>query len=129
MKELSLAVVGLDFTNRDRSNRRNELANSRPGDQVDLLPEPRNPMDPRAVAVIGPRGVQLGYLTAERCGLIGRRIAAGEPFVAIFQEAKRAAAIIRVRFGGGRPTLPAPPVPATIDADFFPDPDGPDWGA
>ncbi|WCM29177.1 HIRAN domain-containing protein [Sphingomonas sp. QA11] len=129
MRELSLAVVGLDFANRDKSNRRFELALIRPGETVHLVPEPNNPADPRAVAVISAHGVQLGYLTAERCGLIGGRIAMGESFTAIFQEARRHTAIIRVRFGGGEPVLPAPRLEAEIDPDFFADPEGPDWGA
>jgi hypothetical protein len=106
MRELSLAVVGLDFPNRDRSNRRFEVALCRPGDPVTLRPEPRNPVDPRAVAVLSERGIQLGYLTAERCGLIGKRLNAGEAYEAVFQEAGRYQAAIRVRFGGGAPALP-----------------------
>lgn len=119
MQELSLAVVGLDFPNRDKSNRRFELALCRPGDAVELRPEPKNPVDPRAVAVFTDRGTQLGYLTAERCGLIGKRLRAGDAYQAVLQAAERHRAVIRVRFGGGAPTLP----------DGVPPGDGPrlDW--
>jgi hypothetical protein len=50
MTELSLAVVGIDFPNPDksRSNRRFEIALCRPGDPVELRPEPKNPADPRS---------------------------------------------------------------------------------
>lgn len=106
MKELSLAVVGLDYLNKDKSNRRFELALCEAGETVRLELDPRNRADPRAVAVFSARGVQLGYLTAERCGWIGARLRAGEDYDAIFQEAQPYAAIIRVRFGGGRPALP-----------------------
>ena len=108
MQELSFAVVGLDFPNADkaRSNRRFEVALCRPGDPVELRPEPKNPADPRAVAVYSERGVQMGYVTAERCGLVGKRLRDGEPYRAVFQEADRFKAVIRVRWGGGEPTLP-----------------------
>jgi len=106
MDELSLAVVGLDFPNPDGSNRRFELALMRPGDPVELRREPKNPADPRAVGVFSEGGIRIGYLTAERCGWIGARIARGEAMRAVFQEAGRTAAVIRVRFGGGEPTLP-----------------------
>lgn len=107
MQELSLAVVGLDFPNRDKSSRRFEIALCAPGDPVELRPEPKNPVDPRAVAVYSERGMQIGYLSAERCGLVGKRIRAGEEVSAVFQEADRYKAVIRARFGGGAPTLPA----------------------
>ena len=80
-----------------------------PGDPVELRPEPKNPADPRAVAVYSERGVQMGYLSAERCGLIGKRLNAGDEYRAVFQEADRFKAVIRVRFGGGEPTLPERP--------------------
>ncbi|TPG14596.1 HIRAN domain-containing protein [Sphingomonas oligophenolica] len=121
MNELSLAVVGLDFPNADRSNRRFEMALCVPGEPVHLVREPRNKADPRAVAVVSCRAIQLGYLTAERCGWIGARIGSGEAFEALFQDHGRHAAVIRVRFGGGTVTLPAPR-PTVEDEPF-------DWGA
>lgn len=102
-REMSLAVVGLDFPNADKSNRRFEMAMCVHGEPVYLVREPKNRADPRAVAVVSTRGVQLGYLTAERCGLIGGWLDAGEKYEAAFQEPGRRAAIIRVRFGGGGP--------------------------
>lgn len=121
MQELSLAVVGLDFPNRDKSNRRFEVALCRPGDPVELRPEPKNPADPRAVAVFSERGVQLGYLTAERCGLVGKRIRAGEEVRAVFQGADRHKAVVRVRFGGGEPTLPERAEAGALDEYAQPD--------
>lgn len=123
MQELSLAVVGLDFPNADksRSNRRFEVALCCPGDPVELRPEPKNPADPRAVAVYSERGVQMGYLSAERCGLIGKRLNAGDEYRALFQEADRFKAVIRVRFGGGEPTLPARAT--ATEADEYAQPD------
>ena len=108
MNELSLAVVGLDFPNPDksRSNRRFEVALCRPGDPVELRPEPKNPADPRAVAVHSERGVRIGYVTAERAPLVGKRLRDGVEVRAVFQAAERTHAVVRVRFGGGAPTLP-----------------------
>lgn len=140
-RELSLAVVGIDHPNEDksRSNRRFEARLCKAGDPVELRREPKNKHDENAVAVFSERGVQLGYLTAERAPWIGGKLAAGEEVVAVFQGESAAATIIRVRFGGGAPTPPMPrPLPAykdpdeVIDAtgrDFYPDPEGPDWGA
>ena len=131
-RELSLAVVGIDYANADKgkSNRRFELLQCQPGDPVELRREPKNPHDSNAVAVFSERGIQVGYLTAERAPWIGGKIAAGEEVIAIFQELSGAAAAIRIRFGGGAPTLPAapPPRPASSFEDFQADPDGPEWG-
>jgi hypothetical protein len=136
MKELTLAVVGIDHPNADkaRTNRRSELMMTIPGDRVDLRPEPRNPHDSHAIGVWSARGVQVGYLTAERAPWIGGRMNAGEEVEAIFQGLAGAAGYIRVRFGGGAPTLPAGepriarPTPSGEDG-FYPNEDGPDWGA
>ena len=135
MREMTLAVVGIDFPNADGSNRRSEALMTLPGDRVGLLPEPRNRHDPHAVAVIGPRGVQLGYVNAERAPLVAGRIARGAEATAVFQGIDRSAAYVRVRFGGGAPTLPPergdrPGAPAADASDgFYPDEDGPEWGA
>ena len=129
--ELSLHVVGLDFSNKDKakSNRRFEMALCVPGERVDLVPQPKHPKDRNAAAVFTVRGTQLGYLTAERAPWISRRIAAGEPYEAIFQGPSPYAAIVRVRFGGGPPTLPAPALAKPDVDDFDADPEGPEWGA
>lgn len=108
VEEFSTAVVGIQYPNDDKSDRRFEALLCKPGDVVRLVPEPRNKYDPRAVAVVSERGVQLGYLGAERCGWIGGRLAAGETCIAIFQTVDTYTAMIRLRFGGDRPTLPAP---------------------
>ncbi|WP_380925512.1 HIRAN domain-containing protein [Sphingomonas leidyi] len=128
-RELSLAVVGIPYDNADGSSRRFELLLCAAGDPVELRPEPTNEHDPRAIAVFSERGVQLGYLSAERCGWIGRMMADGAPVVAIFQEVLETSAVIRARFGGGNPTLPASGAPAASDSDFVPDPDPGIWGA
>lgn len=139
MEELTLAVVGLDYPNADRGSRRFEALLCHPGDPVALRPEPRNPHDPHAVAVFSERGVQIGYITAERAPWIGGRLRQGTPVVALFQGMAGSVAYIRLRFGGEAPHR-LPPIapgddrPPTFQADpddsgFHPDPDGPEWGA
>ena len=144
MQELTLAVVGLDFPNADGSNRRSEAMMTLPGEPVQLVPEPKNSHDSNAVAVIGPHGVQLGYVNAERAPYIGGRMNRGEDVAAIFQGIDGGSVFIRVRFGGGAPTLPPvsskPPAPARQARPsqrsepydphaFYPDDEGPEWGA
>ena len=67
--------------------------------------------------------MQIGYLTAERAPLIGGRISRGEEVSAIFQGLAGATAYIRVRFGGGAPTLPMKATdPSPVDLPTRPDP-------
>ncbi len=137
MDELTLAVVGIDFPNSDksRSSRRMELLLCVPGEPVDLRREPRNPHDANAVAVFSARGVQMGYLSAERAPLIGRRLQ-HEDHAVIFQALAGSMGYVRIRFGGDTPTLPnaveLAQSSSRTDHDpdvFYPDPDGPEWGA
>ena len=141
MDELTLSVVGIDFPNTDRSksNRRMELLVCTPGEPVELRREPKNPHDANAVAVFSARGVQVGYLSAERAPLIGRRMHQ-EEHAAVFQALVGSMGYVRIRFGGGAPTLPdlaegelaarSRGRAAPFDPDaFYPDPEGPEWGA
>lgn len=122
-REFSLAVVGLRFPNRDaaRSCRSTEAKRCCPGDPVRLVPDRNNIVDPYAVAVWSDRNIQIGYVTAERASYIRTLIAHG--YQAIFQELGATSAIIRARFGGGTPTLPAIGDPDRADVDCRPD-----WG-
>ena len=102
MDELTLAIMGIDHANTDKakSSRRFELLLCVPGEPVHLVPEPRNPHDSNAVAVFSDRGIQLGYLSAERAPFVGSRIRAGVDVAAIFQGLTKHMAWVRVRFGG-----------------------------
>jgi hypothetical protein len=127
---MSLAVAGADFPNRRGSiARRFEIAMCSPGEAVELRPEPNNRADPRAIAVFSIRGIQIGYLTAERAPLIGGMLANGHDAHAIFQAPTRAGAIIRAGFDGEAPALP-PAIdleePAPADDGFYPDEEWPD---
>ncbi len=130
MRQLSLRVVGAGHANKRGGDRRFEVLLCVPGEPVELVPEPRNPADPNAIAVFSVRGVQLGYVTAERAPLIGGMLRAGRDVQAIFQEAIATAAVIRVGIDGIAPQLPTErsvPDPSRDDVDFWPDyvpPDG-----
>ena len=107
-QELSLAVVGALHPNSDGSNRQFEIRMLNPGDPISLVLEPNNKADPSAVAVFSFRGIQLGHLSAERCGWIGAKIRQGQDVRPIFQSATADGAVIRVHLAGGIPRLPSP---------------------
>lgn len=121
MRALTLAIVGVDYPNKRGPGRRFELQLCAPGEAIDLVPEPHNPADEYAVAVYSCRGVQLGYITAERAPWIGAQIRAGRECLAIFQGMTERAGWLRLAFDGAQPTLPTPP-PA-IDDDHRSDAD------
>jgi hypothetical protein len=129
---MSLDVVGVDHPNRKKQvPRRFEIEMCSPGEPVELIPEPTNPADERAVAVFSARGIQIGYLRAERAPLIGGMIKAGTEIRAIFQAATKWGAIVRITTDGTDPVLPLPSVrdvpPASADdSGFYPDPEWPD---
>jgi hypothetical protein len=143
--ELTLEVVGIPYPNADGSSREAEARLCAAGEPVDLVPEPDNPEDQHAVKVVSARGVQLGYIASGRAVLVARRIAGGDEAIAIFHQLAEPepgqplrVAYVRARIGGGEPTLPAKApqpaprrssVPARSADDFYPDPDGPTWGA
>ena len=107
MRELSLHVVGADHPNRGGGNRRFEILLCTPGEAVALVPEPRNPVDPNAVMVVSARGVQIGYLTADRAAWIGAMLRQGREVAAVFQQATPMGAAVRVAFDGVVPVVPA----------------------
>ena len=126
MQQLSLHVVGADHLNRDGGNRRFEILLCAPGEYVALVPEPRNPVDPNAIAVFSARAVQIGYLTADRAPWIGGMLRNGREVRAVFQHATRLGAAIRIGFDGEAPVLPAvkrAPVAseAANGGEFWPD--------
>lgn len=122
MRSLSLAVVGADYPNKRGPTRRFEIALCRPGEPVHLVPEPGNPADPRAVMVLSERGVQIGYLTAERAPWIGSMIRRGREIAAIFQQATAYGAVIRVALDGAQPVVPSARTDSPeANPDLYPD--------
>jgi hypothetical protein len=146
MDELTTSIAGIDFPNPDKSksNRRMECMLCAPGDLVELRFEPKNPHDENAIAIWSERGVQLGYVSAERAPLIGKRMKEDD-VAAVFQAIHGDGAYIRIRFGIGLPTLPepVPNVPKPVQPRpmrlavrpvydphaFYPDEEGPEFGA
>jgi hypothetical protein len=118
LPSMSLAVVGVQYPNADGSNRLFEIALCVPGEVVELRPEPKNKHDERAVAVFSCRGQQIGYLTAERCGRIGRLIQRGHEVRALFQAQAQHGAWIRVAFDGEVPLLGSATM---VESDFYQD--------
>jgi hypothetical protein len=124
-------IVGVDYPNQRGPARRFEVELCAPGDRVDLVPEPKNPTDSRAIMVVSERGVQMGYITAERAPWIGSQMSAGADVRAIFQAISGKCAIIRVTLDGSDPVLPPPPpaprsepeLAESFDGDsvFYPD--------
>lgn len=127
---MSFSVVGADYPNKDGSSRHEELDLCQPGEAVELVHEPDNDVDPRAVAVFSERGVQIGYIRAERAQLVLAELGRG-PVTAIFQQRELTCAIIRAGFRGALPILPQPPtqsdVPPEIEVEWWPDEPGPDY--
>lgn len=126
---LSLIIVGADHPNRDRTNRRSEILWSRPGEEVHLVPEPDNPVDPQAVAIFSARGVQIGYVRAEQCQLIRAYLSRGRITGAIFQDRHEKGAVIRLGLDGVSPTLPGLPPESVAEGldGFYPDPEYDDF--
>lgn len=120
---LSLAVVGAQYPNADKRapTRRFAIDLCRPGDRVELRPEPKNPKDEYAIAVHNRESMQMGYLAAERAPWIGAMLNKGRVIAAIFQAPTQYGALIRVAFDGLVPTLPASRESAGDDPDFYPD--------
>ena len=123
-----MAIVGVDYPNKRGPGRRFEIEICRPGEPVDLRPEPKNPADPRAIAVYSCRDIQIGYVRAEQAALLAKRLRVF-PTKAAFQGSMPWGAAVRVSFDGIEPSIPEPQesnVNATVDDDFYPDPDWPD---
>lgn len=130
---MSLAVVGVQYPNKDKSNRQFEIAVCKPGERIELRPEPKNIADENAVAVYSERGVQIGYLTAERCGRIGSLLRDGVDIRTVFQVQTPWGCWIRATFDGtepivdlnARPMKPQMPAGEGVDpdSDFYPDPE------
>lgn len=88
-----------------------------PGEPVSLVPEPTNKADPAAIAVYSARGIQIGYLSADRCVWIGGKMRQGQDIRAIFQEGSHTGAVIRANLDGNDPTLPTLTRQVAHDAD------------
>jgi hypothetical protein len=110
MDELTTSIVGINFPNEDKSKSKRcmECMLCAPGDAVELRLELTNLFDNNAVAIFSERGTQLGYVSAERAPLIGKRMNEGEA-IAVFQAMHGSSAYIQtVRRRGAYPARPGP---------------------
>ena len=126
-RQLSLAIVGADHPKKRGPGRRFEIAMCKPGEPVELVPEPKNRHDENAIAVYSARGIQIGYVRAERAPLMLTHMRRGI-VAAIFQQPETWGCTIRVGLNGATPTLPRDdsraydwPPPGSEDADWYPD--------
>ena len=111
--DFSLAGCGEWFDNEDGSSRQVELARCRPGEMAELVREPDNPHDARAVAIVSCRGVRVGYLRRERAVWIGSKIDRGYDVRAIVERVRGAdmersalGILLRINMDGEEPELP-----------------------
>jgi hypothetical protein len=105
---LSLDVVGADFPNASGGHRRYEILLCERGEVIHLLPEPGNPADPQSVVVYSARGIQIGYLRADRAPWIGGMLRLGRDIRAVFHDKRPWGATIRLNLDGHEPTMPDP---------------------
>ncbi len=129
MKSLSLAIVGIPYPNKRGPTRRFELELCKPGEPIELRPEPKNPADENAIAIYSCRGVQLGYVASVRAVLIMQWLRDGAEPKAVFQGVSGTGAWIRATFDGSEPEVDLTERPVqrvtsrTDDGDgFWPDP-------
>jgi hypothetical protein len=122
-RALSLAIVGIDYPNKRGPGRRFELEICRPGEPIELRPEPNNQFDEHAIAVFSCRGIQLGYLASERAVFIGTLWRQKHQTRAIFQALEAKVGWLRVAFDGEEPVLPplTTSKPAAGADGFWPD--------
>ena len=105
----------------------------RPGEPIELRPEPKNKHDRHAIAVYSARDIQIGYIRAERAPMIGKAMRDGI-VQGIFQQKEKWGATIRVHLDGSDPNLPPVadsraadwPPPGSDDPDWWPDEEWPD---
>lgn len=101
---VSLAVVGAAHKNSDGTDRWAEIEQCETAEAVELIAEPENKFDRHAIAVYSCRGVQIGYVSAERAPRIGTLLADHDT-QAVFQRVSDFGAWIRVSFDGHAPKL------------------------
>lgn len=123
----TLPIVGIHFPNKRGPSRRFELELCVEGEELELRPEPENRADPEAVAVYSARGVQIGYVPAERCARLTALIRQGRDILAVFQGFDEFKAYARIAYDGDVPVLPkqrnaAAQIQPDSESGFWPDP-------
>lgn len=123
---ITVATVGAAFPNADGTDRRIEISLCKPGEPVVLRPEPENPYDEHAVAVLSMRGVQLGYVNSARAVRVSAIMRSGREVQAVFQAETPFGAWVRIAFDGAEPTLPDIADVRDEEPDWYPDEVWPD---
>lgn len=82
-------IAGLSFPNDDGSDRQKILAKCAPREWLTLEPEPANPFDKKAIAILSPHG-QVGYLDRRCAQEITNASKDGRRFRAAFCERREA---------------------------------------
>ena len=122
MRAVTIPIAGAAYPNKRGPTRRFGIELCRPGDPVELRPEPTNPADPQAVAIYERGGIQLGYVPAERAQWFRSMMSRGVKLVAIFQQATTGGGLVRVGIDH-HPALPEPvPVVDPYDDEWPVDP-------
>jgi hypothetical protein len=70
-------VAGISHRNADQTSRQQIASTLGPYDELQLAPEPENPFDPKAVALLTPGGEQVGYLDARLAAEVTRQAIKG----------------------------------------------------
>jgi len=79
-------IVGVTKQNPDGTSRQELLKNCKAGVQLQIVREPENPVDEKAIAVKLSDGQQLGYLTSELADELAPKIDRGLTFEAMVAE-------------------------------------------
>lgn len=110
--DFNLAAVGCWYDNEDGSSRQEELRRCARGEPIHLVHEPENPHDARAVAVVSPRGVRVGYLPRDRALWMSSKIERGYDVRAIVERIKGShlpgatlGVVVRINMDGDDPEL------------------------
>jgi len=98
LRALTIPIAGADFLNKRGPTRRFGIALCKPGDPIELRPEPKNPVDPMAIAIFQSSGIQLGYVPAEKVQLFRSIMGRGVQLIAIFQQATERGGLVRIGF-------------------------------
>lgn len=131
IEELSVAIVGADYPNKDGGNRRTEIAFCDRGEPLELRPEPKSPHDEHAVAVFSARQFQIGYVASARAVFLKRLLKDGHELFAVFQDVAPWGAVARIGVDRDPGNLPEPgtysrtlvqdEVDQTPAVDYWPD--------
>lgn len=89
-------IAGLDYANRDGSDRHEILSTCKIGEDVNLVREPNNSHDENAIMVVRKNGQQLGYLRREVAKRLVTQVKVADLLGAEIAEYDGANALLRV---------------------------------